>query len=64
MLVINLNRIKLPILHIEQSDYYSLIILDSDNVWHYWDKNGDYDGWSEDVLNDKFITRVIDISMN
>lgn len=45
-------NISLPIKKIYSSENYSLMIVDSENVTHYWDFDGRYDGWSSEVKND------------
>ena len=41
-----------PIKKIYSSEFYSLIILDGANTYHYW--NGKvYDGYSRDMENNK-----------
>ena len=39
-------NIAFPVLKSYSSVEYGLIIEDSNGVTHYWDLDGDYDGWS------------------
>ena len=47
-----MNEIKFnivfPIVKAYSSINYGLIILDSAGITHFWDKNGDYDGYEHD----------------
>jgi len=45
-------KIKFPIQKAWSSENYPLMILDADNVTHYWDDNGNYDGYSMDGCMD------------
>ncbi|PCJ55924.1 MAG: hypothetical protein COA79_20155 [Planctomycetota bacterium] len=38
-----------PPIKVKQSDVYMLVILDSDGIYHYFDNDGDYDGYSYDL---------------
>ena len=39
-------RITLPIAKAYSSDNYGLIIVDNSGITHYWDFDGNYDGYS------------------
>lgn len=45
--------IKFPIKEAYSSDYYALIIIDNSDITHYWNFDGDYDGYSHDPCIDK-----------
>ena len=42
----NKMNIAFPIVKAYSSQKYGLIIEDSNGVYHYWDFDGAYDGWS------------------
>ncbi|MEM1339843.1 MAG: hypothetical protein AAF634_05060 [Bacteroidota bacterium] len=41
-------HISLPIIESKKSEVYPLILRDSANVWHYFNDDGTYDGYSHD----------------
>lgn len=41
-------RITLPIVGSRKSDIYALILTDSAGVYHYFNPDGTYDGYSSD----------------
>lgn len=41
-------KISFPIIKAYNSDNYSLVILDFNSVYHYWNEDGTYDGYSHD----------------
>jgi len=41
-------RITLPIVDSRKSDIYALILTDSAGVYHYFNPDGTYDGYSAD----------------
>lgn len=50
-------KLSFPLKKVYTSKYYPLIIIDSDNVIHYWNFDGSYDGFSCDPCID-FKTRI------
>lgn len=48
LLPIDIPKIVPPI-KIKKSEFYKLVIKDSDNVLHYFDNEGNYDGYSYDL---------------
>ena len=55
-------KIKFPIKELNSSKNYPLMILDNDGYTHYFDFNGNYDGWSHDVLGnkEKYISKTLE----
>lgn len=47
-----LFEITFPVKKIEQSYYYPLIITDANDIIHYWNHDGNYDGFSHDPCID------------
>lgn len=42
-------ELTLPI-QVIQTTHYNTAILDGDGKYHYFDNNGNYDGWSRDCI--------------
>lgn len=45
-------KITFPIKEAYPSENYALIILDANNIYHYWNFDGSYDGYSHDPYID------------
>ena len=46
-------KISFPVKDVYASRHYPLIITDADDVFHYWNNDGDYDGYSHDTCIDE-----------
>ena len=45
-------KISLPVKKVYSSEIYPLMIIDADDITHYWNPDGDYDGYSHDPCID------------
>jgi histone acetyltransferase (RNA polymerase elongator complex component) len=45
-------KITLPVKKVYSSKIYPLMIIDANDITHYWDNNGNYDGYSHNTCID------------
>lgn len=45
-------KISFPVKKVYSSKIYPLMIVDADDIIHYWKHSGDYDGYSHDPCID------------